>query len=314
MAYIFSNILGVFVFNDDLHLIDKSLFKSNSGGKSKGSIEISLKNRHKGLKEPKEKELKEILAYFRKKEFFPDFYKNNIDMTREIIRSSVADDLLILQAVGSIEDLDKAINILMKRLREWYGLWNPEFSRMMESSEKFVQLILIKGKEELMKEIHVRKEESMGAELKREDIEAMKSLASHINGMYNLRKGHEAYLESVMKNFCPNLAAVAGVLTGAKLIQEAGSLKKLSIMPSSTVQILGAEKALFRHMKTGAKPPKYGILYSHSLIQRQSRGNQGRAARALADKISIAARVDYFKGQFIGDKLRKEVEDKFSKE
>ena len=114
-----------------------------------------------------------------------------------------------------------------------------------------------------------------------------------------------------MDGFCPNIKAVCDVMIAAKLMEHAGSLKRLSEMPASTIQILGAEKALFRHMKTGAKPPRHGVIVSHSLIANSPEKMHGRIARTLADKISIAAKVDYFKGQFIGDKLRKELEGKF---
>ena len=114
-----------------------------------------------------------------------------------------------------------------------------------------------------------------------------------------------------MDNFCPNIKAVCDVIVAAKLIEHAGSLKRLSMLPASTVQILGAEKALFRHMKTGSKPPRHGVIVNHLLIAKAPDRMHGKIARTLADKISIAAKVDYFQGKFIGDILRKEIEDKF---
>ncbi len=114
-----------------------------------------------------------------------------------------------------------------------------------------------------------------------------------------------------MKDYCPNITVVAGVMVGAKLIALAGDLKRLILFPSSTVQLLGAEKALFRHMKTGARVPKHGIIHEHALVAKASKENKGKAARALADKISMAAKIDYFKGEFIGDKLKKKLEERF---
>src|SRR3989338_510624 len=112
MPYIFSNILGAFAFNDDLHLIDKVLFRNNYGSNDKDNAIGILKSKYKGIREPEEKELGEILSYFKKKEFFPDFYKHNMNVTKEGLRNSVKDDLLIIQAIGSIGDLDKAIDML----------------------------------------------------------------------------------------------------------------------------------------------------------------------------------------------------------
>ena len=153
--------------------------------------------------------------------------------------------------------------------------------------------------------------DSIGADLEQEDLEPIRSLTHQAYDLYHLRKSHLEYISIIMDELCPNLKAVCGVLTGAKLMEHAGSLKRLSQMPASTIQVLGAESALFRHMKTGAKPPRHGIIVHHPLISQAPDRMHGKIARALADKISIAAKVDYFKGKFIGDKLKKELEEKF---
>ena len=119
----------------------------------------------------------------------------------------------------------------------------------------------------------------------------------------------EKELGLLMEKHCPNLLAVADALIGARLLQIAGSLKKLSLMSPRKIQVLGAEAAFFKFLtKKGQKMPKYGALYHHSLVVGSE--EKGRVARLLADKIAIAVKVDYFKGEFIGKKLRKEVEDK----
>ena len=107
------------------------------------------------------------------------------------------------------------------------------------------------------------------------------------------------------------MTAITGVSIGAKLLEHAGSLKRLAEMPASTIQLLGAEKALFRHIKNKKNLcPKYGLLHEHPFITQSKKKSHGKIARALADKIAIAVKVDYFKGKFIGDKLRKELEKK----
>ena len=116
------------------------------------------------------------------------------------------------------------------------------------------------------------------------------------------------YLEKLMKRCCPNILEIAGTTIGAKLILIASGLKRLSGFPASTVQLLGAEKALFRHMTNKKfRPPKYGVIMQHQFIQSAKKQDKGKIARLLADKLSIAAKVDYFKGKFIGDKLKKEI-------
>ena len=153
----------------------------------------------------------------------------------------------------------------------------------------------------------------MGDDLKKEDLGPIRSFTHQIYDLCQLRKAQMDYVSALMDRICPNTKAVCDVLTGARLIERAGSLKRLSEMPASTIQILGAEKALFRHMKTGSRPPRHGVIIHHPLIAKAPEGMHGRIARALADKISIASKIDYFQGKFIGDRLRKELEEKFAK-
>jgi nucleolar protein 56 len=214
-----------------------------------------------------------------------------------------------MQAISNIIELDRAANLLVKRLREWYGLYFPELSQNMESNEKFVQLVTERTKDDLIGEFKVH--ETMGAELKERDVMEFLQLAYQIGSMYNLREMHEKYLEEVMKEYCPNLSELAGVTIGAKLLELGKGLKNLALLPASTMQLLGAEKALFRHIKTGARSPKYGVIINHPLIQKCNHKDKGKAARALADKLSLCARLDYFKGEFKAKEFKKELERKF---
>jgi nucleolar protein 56 len=226
-----------------------------------------------------------------------------IKETKKKVKDSVTDDILIIQVITHIDDLIKVANVMSKDLREWYGYYNPEFSREIKEHEEFVKLILEKKDK--------KTKESMGADLSKDELEPIMELAKKINETYKFKKKQEDYLEQIMKKSCPNISTVAGFLIGAKLIKIAGSLRRLAIMPSSTVQLLGAEEALFRHIKNkNSRCPKYGILHSHNLVMKAKKDEQGKAARILAGKISIAAKVDYMKGKFVGDKLLKEVEGK----
>lgn len=231
---------------------------------------------------------------------------------REKLKAAVTEDWLIVQASTGLDELDKATNLLVKRLREWYELYNPEFSHATEDHYRFVSLILTRKKEDLLREIKVK--DTMGAELPKQDLDAIFNLAKHIKSLYDLSKEQEIYLESLMKKVAPNISAAAGVLIGAKLISLAGSLERLSKFPASTIQLLGAEKALFRHLRNRANnPPKFGILHESALVSKVKPKNKGKMARALGDKVSIAAKVDFFKGKFIGNKLAEQL-DKRCKE
>lgn len=232
---------------------------------------------------------------------FEKYYKLNLEETKQKLRDSVDFNDFIVQGIGNIDEINRVSNTLSRRLREWYELYNPEFSRKFQEHEEFVAKI-VSGDDKKIKE-------SMGAALRKKDLDPILDLAKQISSLYSLKKKQEEYLEKVMQENCPNITTLAGALIGARMIAIAGDLKRLAMFPASTVQLLGAEKALFRHMKTGAKAPKYGVIHEHPFVIKNR--EKGKAARALADKISIAAKIDYFKGEFIGDKLKKELEARF---
>ncbi|MBW2980408.1 hypothetical protein KY360_03260 [Candidatus Woesearchaeota archaeon] len=294
--YKFENIIGTFTFDEQFRVKSEKLFANKEQ-----TIQIGNES------------LKKILQSLKNKKYFNHFYKNNLILTKQKIKDSVSDHLLIIQTISSIEEIDRVANILAKRLREWYSYYLPEFPKSIQSHEKFVELIISKDKNQLLKEIKLKKEDSMGADISSDDLKPIMALAEQLNSLYQFKENQKNYLEKIMKKTCPNLLAIAGPSIGARLIQHAGSLKHLTEIPASTIQLLGAEKALFRHMKTGARPPKYGLIYSHQLIAQAKKKDQGKVARGLADKISIAIKVDYFKGEFIGDKLRKQLEKKFKR-
>jgi len=309
--YLYINALGVFAFDNQLDLVDEVLFKNTEEYKNRQQIIEKIFRRHRSLEAPDEQVIKKILLHFRNPKYFDDFYNKNLELTKLDVKNSVNEDNFIINSIKSIGEIDKAINLLVKRLREWYDLYNPEFSRTIENHENFVEEILNNEKSELLKKINIDKNSSIGAELEQENIEPIKSLAHQVYNLYQLRKAQLNYISEIMDSYCPNIKSVCDVVVAAKLIEHTGSLKRLSILPASTIQILGAEKALFRHMKTGAKPPRHGVIVNHPLIAKAPDKMHGKIARALADKISIAAKVDYFQGKFIGDKLRKELEEKF---
>ncbi len=237
-----------------------------------------------------------------------DIRKNNLLLAKRAIKQSVTQDNMLIQATQSISEITKSISLLVKRLREWYGFALPEFVNRTESPEALVNALATTERIALLRKIGLKEEESMGAAMKQEDLQPIRELAQQLNSCIELKKKQGVYLEKTMVAHCPNVHAVAGTAIGAKLLTKAGSLKRLSILPASTVQLLGAEKAFFRHLRTGARQPKYGLIFEHDLIGKLDKKNRGKMARCLADKISIAAKVDYFKGKFVGGQLKKQVE------
>lgn len=211
---------------------------------------------------------------------------------------SVDKDNFIIQAVNSVDELTRSINTHVKRLREWYELYNIEMSKKYTDSLVFIEQII--NSDEIITDTAFNKK----------DINEIKEFAKVIKKLIDAKVKQEEYLNEVMQQYCPNLFAIAGPSIGAHLIELAGSMKRLSRMPAQTIQLLGAEKALFKFLKKrSSKSPKYGILHEHPLVQHSQR--KGACAKALADKIAICAKVDYFNGEFVGDKIYKSLEARF---
>ncbi len=238
--------------------------------------------------------------------------KVTIQLTKVHIKKSVTRDGLIIQVNGALEDLDKSINVYIERLREWYGLHFPEINRKISGHEKFIQIVSKYGKRENIKENDLQEliNNSMGADLKDEDIEIMRVFATKIQEMINLRESLSKYSEKVLKEVAPNLLNIIGTTLATKIIAKSGGLKKMSRMPSSTIQLIGAEKALFRYLHGKGKSPRHGIIFSHPLIQNSKDENRGKMARLIASKISIASKIDYFSKEFKGNALKDEINRK----
>lgn len=290
MKYQFTSIIGKFVIDDAGKIIGDSAPQKTS------------------LKELPPEKIHLALETLKDKKYFPIFAEKNKELTKKAIKESVNEDNLITQTISNITELDRAGNLLFKRLREWYGLYFPELSEKIQSHDSFVEVILAKSKKELAKEFSVK--DLMGADLSKADVEEMLLLATQVKAIYEVRKQHEVYLEKVMKKYCPNILELAGTTVGAKLLELGKSLKHLAMLPASTIQLLGAEKALFRHLKTGSRSPKYGVVFQHQLIQQAPKKIRGKAARMLADKLSLCARLDYFKGEFKAPEYKKQLEEK----
>jgi len=232
-------------------------------------------------------------------------------------------DLLVAQAVQTVDDLDKSLNIFMSRLREWFGLHYPELDRLLDKHETYARLVVNLGTRENFTVENLEKEglpkaksqaiakvavASMGADLSDEDLTQIQGMCRNVLELYDVRQSLEKYVDSVMEEVAPNTRAIGGSLLGARLLALAGGLLNLAKLPASTIQVLGAEKALFRSLKTKARPPKHGIIFQHPLIHDAKRWQRGKIARALAGKLAIAARVDAFKGEYMGDKLKADLE------
>ncbi len=250
----------------------------------------------------------------------------NILLTREELRREASErDKIIIETINTIDELDKTINSLYGRIREWYGIHFPELDRHISEDVKYFELISELGsrenftKENLLEldvpegtaeKIRKDAEDSIGASFDDLDIDAIKANVNQIRGLQGAREKTSDYLDGLMKQVAPNITTLVGSLIGARLISLAGGLDDLAKMPSSTIQVLGAEKALFRSLNKGTKPPKHGVIFQYPEIRGSPKSIRGKIARALAGKLAIAAKVDAMSGKFVGDELKEEVEER----
>lgn len=215
-------------------------------------------------------------------------------------------DTMLIQAINLLDDLDKELNLYYMRCKEWYGWHFPELSKIVTNSVVYAKVILSMGyrsngsetdfseilPEDIEEKVKSAAEISMGIDITDSDLENIKILATQIVDFYTDREQLLNYITSRMIVIAPNLKALIGDVLGARLISHAGSLMSLAKAPASTIQILGAEKALFKALKTKHDTPKYGIIYHASLIGQASAKNKGKIARVLAAKAAVSLRYD----------------------
>ena len=258
----------------------------------------------------------EILFFFKKVE-------------EQLIKEQVSQfgskgDVEVVQIIETLDILKKSISLFSSRMREWYGLHFPELTdKLIEDNILIAKLISVLGKrdnftyekidqefgfkEARIKALQNLASQSMGADI---DLSIIKKYANEILSLDDFRQELEVHLDTLMERVAPNLFALVGGLIGAKLIAKAGSLKKLAFMPASRIQLLGAEKALYRFLKTGEKRPKHGLIFQWNLIRGSKAWNRGKISRLISGKIGICSKVDYFRGEFVADVLSKDINEK----
>lgn len=215
-------------------------------------------------------------------------------------------DTMIVQAIALLDDLDKELNTYAMRVKEWYGWHFPEMAKILNDNLAYAKVVIKMGMretwetsdlaeilpEEIETAVKAAADRSMGTEITQEDLENIQALAEQVVSFTEYRQQLASYLSARMQAIAPNLTTLVGDLVGARLIAHAGSLMNLSKSPASTIQILGAEKALFRALKTKHDTPKYGLIYHASLIGQATGKNKGKMARVLAAKAALGLRVD----------------------
>ena len=328
MHYLAVCVAGLFVFNEKNKLNKYKLFDKNpeeiarkinlieSGGETEELRE--LKNEFNDLETKQPNQATEFLkenfrdvilsSGFIKDEFELNKILNAVAMSRAKSKISLIErrDKLIVQTVNALSDLEKILNAMTERLREWHGLHYPELD--IRDHEKFAEKVSMFGSRENFEDF----DKSMGMKLKEDDVKVLQEYASRLRELYVLEKNIEKYLEKIVPEEMPNLNALLGSTLAARLLALAGSLEKLAKMPSSTIQLLGSEKSLFRFLKEKkkGKPPRFGLLYLHPDISTNKRELQGKIARLLSSKLALAARADFYSKKDMSKELLEEYKKK----
>ncbi len=277
---------------------------------------------------------KEFLKYLSRawsdineREYYLILNKIGIEITKWKIKEELSSlDQQIIKSIDYIDHANKALNVLAPAIREWYSIHFPELNDLIEDHPTFMKILSLqpdrrKIDEDILKKAGISgntaksvisaARESMGADLDASDLNTVKKVADNWISLYESRKIVESFIESLMRRGAPNLSSVVHPLVGARLIAIAGGLKRLASLPASSIQILGAHKAIFMHLVKGAKPPKHGVLFQAKEVRTSPKKLRGKIARLLATKIAMAARVDAFGGgRYIGDRLKEEIDKK----
>lgn len=334
-AFISACVAGVFAFDENKKLLSYRLFLKKpeeiaakllnfEGGKTFPEMEEVIRRlKEKGFEETENSNSEKNIAVEHLKNSFRrfaldfKFAKSEQELNQTISAVALEQakikitklerrDKIIVHTISAISDLEKIINLMSERLKEWYGLHYPE---MRIEHEKLAEAVAKYGRREKFDDF----KSSIGLMLGNEDIGALQTYAKQLKQMYELKKGLEKYLDDLAKAEIPNTSELLGTILAAKLLNAAGSLEKLAKMPSSTIQLIGSEKAMFRFLKAKGKkalPPKYGLIFLSPYVSNAPQDLKGKAARLLASKLTIAVRSDFYTKENRGAALKKDLEEK----
>merc|ERR1719354_35081 len=245
-------------------------------------------------------------------------------------------DNMVIQSIALSDQLDKDINTYSMRVKEWYGNHFPELVKVESDNLKYCKLVELLGNRKTMHEtegLESKIEEicqdsdkaaavlkvatqTIGMDISEFDLAACGRFTRRVISITEYKQSLTEYLHKRMSSVAPNLSALIGDTVGARLISHAGSLTNLAKYPASTVQILGAEKALFRALKKRGNTPKYGLIFHSTFIGKAGQKNKGRISRFLANKASMASRIECFSNDdnvrtaVFGEKLKEQVEER----
>ena len=234
-----------------------------------------------------------------------------LEKAREKLKESADRDRLMVKAVNFLDETQNNLEQETQRFRDWYQLHFPELTEEISDDEHLIKILSKNVERNQVNGFESLAENSTGMPLTDEDIEILEDSLTLLEKKMERRKRLENYIETVAEEEMPNLSTVLGTLLAARIVSEAGGLEELAKKPASTVQMLGAEKALFRYLHGKGTPPKHGILFQHNFVNSLPENKRGKMARFLANKAVMAARIDNYGDKQKGEDLRQECLERF---
>jgi len=258
---------------------------------------------------------------------FEEMREKMIKKAKEGITSAYSnEETALMQAINAYLETNKSYNLAFERLSEWYGIYFPEIKVASPKALADLAIVLnekggiskekineIINDDQKSESIYNKARSTIGREMNANEQKALVGFARMSNSLYDTLVALESYIKLASTAIMPNATFLTDEKIAAELLSKAGSLERLATMPASTIQLLGAEKALFKHIKFGSKPPKYGVLFKLAEVSNGPRDRRGRIARVYATKISIALKADYFSKNFIAEKLKEDLERSIKK-
>lgn len=321
-AHLAKTAIGEFAFDDSKKLIFYRLFSNPKdaytkfGGGFTKEFLIYLEEYEKSedefarkLARRKMREYSITFGLCKNDEEFNEYMSSfGMSASSSRLKRIITKDLVIVQASNSLESLNKFLNILTEHFKEWFWLNYPEHRG---ENESIIRNIIKHGARENFPDYTG----SYGIDFDEKDRKVIREFAQEIEHLMELKKSKEAYLKQLAKEVAPNISGLVGEIMASRLIASAGSLEKLAQMPASTLQLLGAEKALFRHLRNrNAKPPKYGMLYESSYVNNAPFEKKGKVARIVASQLSKAAKIDFYSKRDDSKKMKDEMESDIRRE
>ena len=235
-----------------------------------------------------------------------------IEETREELGGDVDRVKMASKAVKMLDRYNSSFEEEMEDFRDWYSLHFPELVEEISENKHLLKILEDGLERSKLDSFHSLAEDSTGSELGKEDLEVLQEVFEDLKERKEKTEKLEEYVRNVVEEEMPNLGTVLGPLLAARLVSLAGGLENLAKKPSSTIQVLGAEKALFRYLHGEGTPPKHGVLFQHNFVNTLPEDKRGKMARFIANKAAMAARLDFYSDKEKGEDLREECQEKFS--